>query len=109
MPTPESYQELSSAERRGARSSHTVELHLRGVALAECLPRALIQELSSAERHGARSSLTVELHPRGGTLNVFVVGAFCAVAPGPAAQFGLKKSAGLAFVEDSRPPQLSTR
>src|ERR1700761_3016670 len=54
------YRELSSAERRGARSSPcSVELHLRGVALAECLPTARRnshQELSSAERRGARSS-----------------------------------------------------
>ncbi|KAJ7202900.1 hypothetical protein GGX14DRAFT_653470 [Mycena pura] len=72
LPTPDSYQELSSAERRGARSSLTqvapltVELHPRGVALFERLPTPdSYQELSSAERRGARSSLTVELHPQG--------------------------------------------
>ncbi|KAJ7217145.1 hypothetical protein GGX14DRAFT_390972 [Mycena pura] len=60
-----SLKELSSAERRGARSSLTVELHFRSVALPECLSTPdSYQGLSSAERRGARSFFTVELHFR---------------------------------------------
>ena len=72
MPTYSKKELSSGAElRRKAWRSLlpcSVELHLRGVALAERLPTARRnshQELSSAERRGARSSLQVELHPWG--------------------------------------------